>query len=268
MKLEEGRILYNRSLGAAYRRMGIKTGPAYGAALPGQFVMAKVGEGLAPLLRRPFSIHRLIDNGHGVEGAELLYKIVGPTTRRMGGLNPGDAISLLGPLGKNFVLPAGTQPVALVGGGIGIAPLVFLASHMLENGIAPERVQVFLGGRSARDILCADDFRTMGLTVYATSDDGSTGEKGVVTRPLERALKAGAVEQVYACGPVGMLSGVIALADKYRVAGQVSVETIMACGIGACMGCAVKSRDARDEKCRHACLDGPVFNTGQITLEH
>ena len=94
------------------------------------------------------------------------------------------------------------------------------------------------------------DFEKMGLSVYTTTDDGSAGEKGLVTAPLERSLAAGDVQHLYACGPVGMLQGISALADRFQVACQLSIETIMACGMGACMGCAVKSKDALDEKCR------------------
>jgi dihydroorotate dehydrogenase electron transfer subunit len=268
MILEDAKIMWNRPLGESYRHMGIKAGTAFDTAVPGQFVMVKVDDGFAPLLRRPFSIHRLIDAGNGIEGIELLYKTVGPTTLKMGGLSSGDTISVLGPLGRGFAVPSGSMPVALAGGGIGIAPLVFLASHLVKNGIGPERVKVFLGGRSAKDLLCVDEFKKMGLQVCTTTDDGSAGEKGLVTRPLERSVKAREVEMVYACGPMGMLKGVFAIAEKYQVACQVSIETIMACGMGACMGCAVKSGHSLDEKCRHACLDGPVFDAGQIILEH
>ena len=268
IKLAEGKIEWNRSLGEAYRCMGITTGPGYAQALPGQFVMVKVDEGYAPLLRRPFSIHRLIGSGAEITGVELLYKMVGPTTDKMGGLQAGDTLNLLGPLGREFSLPNEPQPVALVGGGIGIAPLIFLASQMVSGGLEPDTIKVFLGGRSSGDLLCVDDFRQMGLSVFTTTDDGSAGERGLVTAPLERALADGEIGMIYACGPVGMLKGVAALAEKYAVACQVSIETIMACGMGACMGCAVRTRDALDEKCRHACLDGPVFDAGEIILDH
>ena len=268
MILADSQILWNRSLGDAYRCMGMTTGAEYNTARPGQFVMVKIGSGFAPLLRRPFSIHRLIEVGDGGTGIELLYKMVGPTTDQMGGLRPGDTLSLLGPLGRGFSFPPEPSRAAMVGGGIGIAPLVFLASGLIADGHAPDSLRVFLGGRSAADLLCADDFTGMGLGVSTTTDDGSAGEKGLVTGPLERALAAGDIQQVYACGPVGMLKGVAALAEKYQVACQVSIETIMACGMGACMGCAVKSRASLDDKCRHACLDGPVFDAGEITLDH
>jgi len=268
MILAEGQILWNRSLGDAYRCMGVTAQNGYSQATPGQFVMVKVDDGYAPLLRRPFSIHRLIREGGQVTGFELLYKMVGPTTNQMGALLPGDTLSLLGPLGRGYTYPAKPTRVALAGGGIGIAPLIFLAAQMLEAGYAPDLIRVYLGGRSAPDLLCVADFEKMGLQVYTTTDDGSAGEKGLVTAPLERALAARDVRNLYACGPVGMLQGLAALADLFQVPCQVSVETIMACGMGACMGCAVKSKEALDEKCRHACLDGPVFEAGQIILEH
>lgn len=268
MILADGQILWNRSLGESYRCMGITAETGYTQAVPGQFVMVKVDDGYAPLLRRPFSIHRLIREGGRVTGLELLYKMVGPTTNQMGTLQSGDTLSLLGPLGRGYTYSAEPTRVALAGGGIGIAPLIFLAAHMLEAGYDPDRIRVYLGGRSAPDLLCVTDFEKMGLRVYTTTDDGSAGERGLVTEPLERSLAARDVQKVYACGPVGMLRGIATLADRFQVACQVSIETIMACGMGACMGCAVKSTDALDDKCRHACLDGPVFEAGQIILEH
>jgi len=268
MILGDGKVIWNRSLGAAYRCMGISVETGYAQATPGQFVMLKVDDGYAPLLRRPFSIHRLIQEGGKVAGIELLYKIVGPTTHQMGTLASGDSLSLLGPLGRGYTLPREPINVALAGGGIGIAPLIFLAAHMLQAGYDPDLIRVYLGGRSAPDLLCVADFEKMGLQVYTTTDDGSAGEKGLVTMPLERSLAARDVQSLYACGPVGMLQGLAALADRFQVDCQVSVETIMACGMGACMGCAVKSTDTLDEECRHACLDGPVFEARRIILEH
>jgi len=207
MNLADSKILWNRSLGDAYRCMGMTTGAEYQTAQPGQFVMVKIDSGFAPLLRRPFSIHRLIDPGDGAAGIELLYKMVGPTTDQMGGLRPGDTLSLLGPLGRGFTVPSKPARTALVGGGIGIAPLVYLASGLTEGGQAPGSIRVFLGGRSAADLLCIDDFSQLGLQVSTTTDDGSAGEKGLVTGPLERALAAGGLDRVYACGPEGMLKG-------------------------------------------------------------
>ncbi len=268
MILENVKVEWNRSLGAAYRHMGIRTAATFSTAVPGQFVMVKVGDGLSPLLPRPFSIHRLIERGGEVTGIELLYKMIGPTTDKMGRLAAGDTIRVLGPLGRGFSLPRGSGAVALTGGGIGIAPLVFLASYLMKNGIGPERIKIFLGGRLLEDLLCAGEFKQMGLQVYTTTEDGSAGEKGLITRPLERSVKSRAVDLIYACGPMGMLQGVSALAAENKVACQVSIETIMACGMGACMGCAVKSKADPDGKCRRACLDGPVFEAAQISLEH
>lgn len=257
---EEAEVLWNRVAGPACYRLGLTCHPGYTDARPGQFVMLRGSDPADPLLPRPFSICRLVEQDGAVAGIEILYKVVGEGTRKLARLAPGERLSLLGPLGKGFAPPPATVRSLLVAGGIGVAPMVFLARDLAAGGVDPQTVEVLLGGRTRDDLLCREDFETLGISVRTTTDDGSEGEHGLVTAPLERALRAATPPGiVYACGPLPMLRGVARLARAGGVACQVSIETVMACGMGACLGCAVE--DGRtDARYRHACIDGPVFD--------
>ena len=147
-----------------------------------------------------------------------------------------------------------------------MAPMVFLAQYLIKHGIRAEDCRVFLGGRTREELLCRDDFAAAGLSVHTTTDDGSAGDQCFVTHPVEIALADRRPDIVFACGPLEMLSCVIGIIDAHKVACQVSIETMMACGMGACLGCAVSARDMPD-KYYHACLDGPVFDTDSIHLD-
>jgi len=217
-----------------------------------------------PLLRRPFSIHRLAVDAGRVIGIELLYKTIGPATRRMAGLKPGDTVSLMGPLGSAFLIPSGTRCIYLAGGGVGVAPLAFLVERLrgLER---PPAARLFLGGRSREELVCVEEFERLGVPVVLTTDDGSCGEQCLVTNPLEAAVRTEPPDLVLACGPKPMLACVLGIARAHGVPCQVSIETMMACGMGACLGCAVPGR--RDPaRYLHACLDGPVFDSAEIDL--
>lgn len=215
---------------------------------------------LTPLLRRPFSIHRLIRESGQITGLEILYKVVGGFTEKLIRVSPGDPVDLLGPVGHGFTVTDGFRKPAFVGGGIGVAPLVFLADALIESGIDPSGAVVFLGGRTADDVLCADIFRSLDLPVKTATDDGSLGEKGMVTQPLERWLASNRPDIIYACGPMPMLRSVAEIARKNNsLPCEVSIETVMACGLGACLGCAVNKNDITG-KYQHVCIDGPVFD--------
>ena len=233
-------------------------------AVPGQFVMVQVGlpEGGA-LLRRPFSICGLM-GGHGdPEGIELLIKAVGPGTRRLTGMEPGESVNLLGPLGHGFRIGANDKKIFLAAGGIGVAPIRFLANDLMTKGVRPESCRVFLGGRSRLDLLCREDFRALGISETVTTDDGSDGDQCLVTDPLETAIVESRPDIVCACGPHGMLACIAGIVERHRVRCQLSIETMMACGMGVCLGCAVESRKQRDAY-MHACIHGPVFDVEDL----
>ena len=261
-------ILFNENLGNDYYRLGLQLTRAqyYGGVKPGQFVMLRIGNRHDPLLRRPFSIHRPIMGQSYPTGIEILYKVVGQGTRILADLQPGSQLNLLGPLGNAFLLPSGVERIFIVAGGIGVAPLVFLADHLVQRGLDPRSCFVYLGGRSAADLLCADAFSRLQMPVQKTTDDGSSGDQCLVTHPVELEITQRKPDILYACGPLEMLKCVVGIAEKNNIPCQISIESMMACGIGACLGCAVESRRSPD-RFLHACMDGPVFDVTDIRIE-
>ncbi|MEE8400056.1 MAG: dihydroorotate dehydrogenase electron transfer subunit [Desulfobacterales bacterium] len=263
MKQETVTVLGNEHLGNGYFRIGLDCSQAYRIAGPGQFVMVHLMDSDAPLLRRPFSIHRQIIDHDRLGGIELLYKVVGNCTEKISRLERGDRLDLLGPLGSGFRISKAHSRIHLVSGGIGVAPMAFLAMSLLEAGIESSACKVFLGGRTQDDVLCREIFSDLGMVLSISTDDGSAGNAGLVTDPLEVAVKAEKPDMIYACGPMGMLGSVADIAESFSVSCQVSVETVMACGMGACLGCAVERRGGQDAFL-HACVDGPVFDAALL----
>lgn len=223
---------------------------------PGQFYMLAAGEGWGggtderPYLPRAFSFATV--RPLPARGADLgfLLEDVGPGTRRLCELAPGDALAIVGPLGLGFGdPPQGRRPV-LVGGGIGVAPLLCLEEMLLAAGHEPT---VTLGFRSAEWAAAAGLFATRPAVV---TDDGSSGERALVTDPLRERLAQAPDAAVFACGPHAMLEAVGALCGELGVPAQLALEAGMACGYGACFGCVVQTREGY----ARVCVDGPVFD--------
>ena len=264
---ERVQVLSNTPVGTGYFRIRVGCHKQYSQAIPGQFVMVRFIDQIDPLLPRPFSIHRLVKKDDAASGVELLYKVVGKGTHELSLRQPGDYIDLTGPLGRGFTIPAKVGHIKIVAGGIGVAPMVFLVEYLKEQTHDPADVPVFLGGRSKADLLCQEEFSTLGVPVHTTTDDGSSGDHCLVTDPLDHAVTENKPDIIYACGPMEMLACVAGIADKNRVSCQVSIETMMACGMGACLGCAIGRRNHNDTYL-HACLDGPVFDAKTLQLFH
>jgi dihydroorotate dehydrogenase electron transfer subunit len=250
---QQSRILANEPLTADVFRLTVHAPEIVAAAAPGQFVMVQVSSSLDPLLQRPFSIH-----SRGADGSlSLLFKVVGRGTALLAKARPGDALHLLGPFGKGFDLSASDKPVCLIGGGMGIAPLLFLAQEL------PGRKYALLGARNHDELSpLAKAFAELGCAVQLATDDGSLGHHGFIPDLLDEVLPD--VSRVCTCGPNPMMRGV---ARKCRAAGvpcQVSLETHMACGLGACLGCAVPGRNGHYI---HVCKEGPVFTTEELAWE-
>jgi dihydroorotate dehydrogenase electron transfer subunit len=230
-------------------------------ARAGQFVMIKAGTSAEPPLRRPFSIL-------GVDGAadsfSLFIKAIGPGTRALVALRPGEVAQCLGPLGRPFTPPAAGEEALLVAGGYGIAPFRLFAESLQRAG---GRARVFYGGRTEKDLQLRERFSPPGAPLVAATEDGSHGTKGRVTLPLTEYLDRGpGPVRLYACGPEAMLHAVARLAEARALPAEVSLDPWMGCGIGTCLGCVVPIQDAEEPKpkLRCACTEGPVFDAARV----
>jgi len=227
-----------------------------GSAKSGQFVMVRTSQGKDPLLRRPFSIHQTSDEGL----IQIYFKVVGRGTNILAHHRPGETLSVFGPLGRGFRIRK-SSPSVIVGGGLGIAPLLFLVKENCRLKEDCSQDQIILGAREKIEIApLLDDFEQFGLKIHTATDDGSLGYHGFVTGVMESVeLPAGCT--VYSCGPEPMMAGVGALCKSLGIPCQVSVESVMACGMGACLGC---SRPASNGTYTHVCLNGPVYDAEEL----
>lgn len=219
---------------------------------PGQFAQLKVEGSNTTFLRRPISIH-FVDEEHGE--VWFLVQAVGDGTRRLAGMQAGDTLDAVLPLGRGFTIPSPADgPSLLVGGGVGIAPLLYLGACMSRRGGQP----VFLlGARKATDLVELSLFRQYG-PVYVTTEDGSMGEKGFVTQ--HSLLREQRFAHISVCGPGPMMKAVAAYARRQGIACEVSLENMMACGLGACLCCVENTEHG------HVCVckEGPVFNINEL----
>ena len=232
-----------------------------GKIKPGQFVMVRVAENNDPLLRRPFSVYNVIQGGKAIE---LVYKVIGRGTGIMSSWKKGGEVDILGPLGNEFPKPKKTDKTLIVAGGIGIASFYNFAKAYCKGD--KNSVMLF-GARTKKEAKLAGDFKKLGMKVKLATEDGSVGIKGYVTKLMEAEVDENTV--VYSCGPEAMLESVAHESERLGAKKcYVSLETSMACGIGACLGCAVRqsSECAETEwgNYKMVCADGPVFDAKDL----
>ena len=235
-------------------------------ARAGQFVNVVIPNCAGILWRRPFSVH-CTDPAHGT--FDLLFNAVGCGTRALKNIKPGEKLNILGPLGNTFAYSADLKEAILVAGGLGIAPFLLLCRELSDRQF---NISLFYGVDTAHHFCCLDEFTDLGVTLHLTTEDGSKGKRGVITESLEiylenLAQKAG--RELFVCGPTPMLSKTRSLALDMGIRAQVSVENMMACGFGACMGCPVrKTTPSSDGQIYNlACTDGPVFYMDEICFD-
>jgi len=224
------------------------------AACPGQFLQMAIEDTRDPFLRRPFTIYRVMRNT-----IEILYEVVGKGSRLLSDKKKGERLKVMGPLGNTFTLDLKKRIHVAVGGGVGIAPFIFLGQRI--------PVHYFLmGARSKEGLLPSSEFRALsGKKIFAT-EDGSHGIKGFVTAGLEKVIhEVGDAKKLYlfVCGPKKMLEAVMEMAERFGIEGEASMDERMACGIGACLGCMVKTRDGYKTSCK----DGTVFNFKDLLVD-
>lgn len=249
----KAKLLYNKKVrGSCF--YGIIDAPKIAKkAYPGQFVNVKISPESDALLRRPLSVH-------GVMGSsiKIFYEVVGPATQALSQKKAGEYLDIIGPLGKGFSI-INSRFSILVAGGMGVAPLAFLAERIKKG-----KTLVLMGAKTEGQILCEKDFRGLGYAVKISTDDGSKGFQGKVTELLEEILLNAQYSipntVIYACGPRPMLKEISRISGKYKTSAQISLEEHMACGFGACLGCVVKTK----EGFQRVCKEGPVFAADKI----
>lgn len=275
---ESLKVLANRAVAPNHFVLEFESPRIAAAARPGQFVQILCSDSNDPLLPRPFSFL-----GTSKRSVSLLYHVVGKGTKLLSLLRAGERVRVTGPLGNGFSIPKKGTTVALVGGGVGIPPLAHLAAELrtlsgarkstLRTGSGKPEVHAFLGARTKDYLLCRAEFKAAGALVHEATDDGSKGKKGFVTEILLEFLKKEKKKPViYACGPTPMLKAVSAIAVRERIECEVAVEEPMACGFGACLGCAIEvvngeGSTSTKHRFAMACVEGPVFRAADIVWQ-
>ena len=225
---------------------------------PGQFAHVRILPLKDALLRRPFSIFQVAGDTFSI-----LYKNVGKGTDVLSRMRAGEELSVIAPLGHGFTVPpTGGETPLLVAGGYGMAAMFLLAQRSPQKGI------VFVGGRRRVDILCEKDFAAIDWEVRVATEDGSHGEKGLVTQPLMAELKRNASgKKLYACGPTPMLKAIGKIAEDFNLPAELSMDEHMCCGVGTCLTCVIPVKVGDSWEYQRTCTEGPVFDSRQIVWE-
>ncbi|MCX5748804.1 MAG: dihydroorotate dehydrogenase electron transfer subunit [Candidatus Saganbacteria bacterium] len=250
---EDCRILENINTAPGYFKIALSSRKITTKARPGQFVQVRVLNSSTPLLRRPFSFHII-----GKDSFSLLYHVVGKGTEILSKRKKGETLNVIGPLGNGFRIIKGKTAI-LIAGGCGTAPLYGLEEELKKKKIGSH---LFMGATTEELLVCRNDFAKKGTKLYISTDDGSCGAKCDVAALYSSYLSSLDPKKsaIYACGPKAMLKAVSDLAAKHGISCQVSMEERMACGIGACLGCVISTKDGS----KRVCKDGPVFDPKEI----
>lgn len=270
MKVDvDATVLSNTRLSPDFNVLALEAPAIAGQAEPGQFVMVKTAPGDSPLLRRPYSVFEILHDGEGRPvGVSVFSKRAGAGSQRLYDASPGQRFECLGPLGRPFALVDPPHAAWMVAGGVGLAPFATLAAALGRRGVRPT---LFYGARAAGELFCLDLFERLDVRLVLATEDGSRGDHGRVTVPLERALRTAPADlpvTVYACGPEAMLRAVADLASAHGRPSQLAMERLMGCGLGGCYSCVVRVRSPEGgSHYARACLDGPVFRGDEIVWD-
>ena len=257
---EKCRILDHQNIAPQHFKLTLSSAYISSHSEPGQFVNVKIGKSYDPLLRRPLSVHR-ISKEH--KRYELLYEVVGRGTELLSKYSVGSELDILGPLGKGFAIDKKKEIAVLVGGGMGVAPLLLLGDKLKGKTKA---IYALIGAKTRNRVLCEQDFKSITDQVLVSTDDGSYGKKGFISDVLldfidnQLTTHNFQLSTIYACGPKEMLKAVVDISFQKKIDCQVSMEQHMACGIGTCLGCVIKTKDGY----KKVCDEGPVFEGKEI----
>jgi len=262
------KILSRKEVAPNIYLMSLKAPEIAQDALSGQFIHIKCSKDNYPLLRRPLSIHR-IDKEKGE--IFILFQIMGEGTKLLTDRTIGDDLDIMGPIGNGFNIYPESRKIMIVGGGIGVAPLLALCEESIRQG---KEVRVLIGALKKELIIGEESFKILGAKVDVATDDGSYQYKGLVTDLLERIIKERwLADQIFACGPKPMLKKIVEISLDAHIDCQLSLEERMACGIGACLGCVckIKTKDKKEYKVKYeykrVCVDGPVFGGSEVVWD-
>ena len=227
---------------------------------PGNFIEIRVSNQVEPFLRRPISIYNL-KKEEGI--LEFIFQVKGKGTKILAEKEIGQQIDIIGPLGYGTFKYENKNNLAIIGGGIGIFPLYELAKSAKKEG---KKVNSYLGFRSQDNVVLEKEFSDVSDTLIITTDDGTYGKKGFAINYLTEELENKNIDEIYACGPLPMLKAVQKLAIERKIPCQISLEEKMGCGLGVCLGCAVKTSKSPKEQPQywHVCKAGPVFNAEDV----
>lgn len=250
MYLEDCIVESNIKVSEKYYLMRVKSEKMIEKTKPGQFFMLKLKNEIR-ILKRPISIH-YVDKENKI--LEFYYEIKGEGTKEFSRLRENEVINIQGPLGNGFNTDIKNKKCVVIGGGMGIAPIKFLAKKLSEEN----EVIVLLGGRDKESVKITENFQ--GMDIKIATDDGSVGRKGNLVEYLEEILKTEKVDFIQTCGPHKMMEKVGEVAMKNDIPCEISLEARMACGVKACVGCSIKTKSGM----RRVCHDGPVFMADEV----
>jgi dihydroorotate dehydrogenase electron transfer subunit len=272
LNLDSGRIIANEQVAKNHFVLSLLLSSTFDSALPGQFIMIRKQGVKDPLLSRPLSLYGVYQTEVGTV-LEFLYRVVGKGTLALSRLTAGDTVDILGPLGKPFEVIPDRNHVLFLAGGIGVAPLSYFLEYLSKNldqnvPKQPDRsvlrkISFYLGATTALSLVGLDKIERFCSDVRISTDDGTAGFTGTVTELLERDLEG--IDHhdlcIYSCGSAPMIRSLARILQPLSIPCHVSMEERMACGIGACLGCSIKVREAESgwAYCQ-VCVDGPVFD--------
>lgn len=258
----KAKLLKKEELKSEIFKFSVQADEIVNTARPGNFIEIRVNDDIEPFLRRPISIYNM-DKEKGI--LEFIFQVKGKGTTILAKRNEGEAIDIVGPLGFGTFKYSSYENLAIIGGGIGVFPLYELAKNAKNEN---KNVNTYLGFRNKDLVVLENEFTQVSSQLTITTDDGSYSQKGFAIDFLKKDIEAGKIDSIYACGPLPMLRAVRELALEKNIPCQISLEERMACGLGVCLGCAVKTAKSSKEAPEywHVCKAGPVFQAKDVEI--
>ncbi len=246
------KVVSNEKICPKFYLLKIDAKPILKKIQPGQFIHIRMSDGLEPFFRRPFSVYR------AQKYVEIFYEAVGPGTKILASKKKGDSLDVLGPLGNPFRLPSkGIKQVVMIAGGIGVAPFLVLSDVLKNKGY--EFILLY-GGRTKGHVYPMKEFKQNKVKVFISTDDGSVGAKGRVSELFAKISSDPKTTFLYTCGPKPMMASVQRFALEHNLQGQACCEEVMACALGACLGCSIETKSGY----KTCCYEGPVFDLKEV----